>query len=206
MCGRGTSSDIYETGTRSAIAGGCTTIVAFPPQRKHEPSLLKALGATHTRARGNSYCDYGLDLLVGNPGKQALPEFKTLREKEGVTSLKIYMTYTALQLRDDEVLSVLLKARENRILSIVYAGNGDVNWLTDQLESKKFYGPKYHSNSRPPVLEAEATSGLLLFRTSSPTRPSSWSMSATRVPPSAFGKHRQMASPCLRKPAHNICF
>ncbi|KAB5566198.1 hypothetical protein GE09DRAFT_958643 [Coniochaeta sp. 2T2.1] len=155
--GRGTSSDTYETGTRSAVAGGCTTIVSFAPQQKHEPSLLATLTETHARAWGNCYCDYGFHLLVGNPGPQALSEFPVLLD-EGVTSLKIYMTYAALQLRDDQILSVLLAARRNRIFTMVHAENGDVlNWLTDQLESKKLFAPKYHSHSRPPVLEAEAT-------------------------------------------------
>jgi dihydropyrimidinase len=132
--------------------------VAFAPQPKHQPSLLQALRETQERARGNSYCDYGFHMLVGNPGPQALSEFESLVENEGVTSLKIYMTYTALQLRDDQILSVLLKARQNRIFTMVHAENGDVlNWLTDQLEAKQLFAPKYHSQSRPPVLEAEAT-------------------------------------------------
>lgn len=95
---------------------------------------------------------------MSNPNPTALAELKNLKEDEGVTSLKIYMTYTALQLRDNEILSVLLAARRNHILTMVHAENGDVlNWLTDQLESKGLVAPKYHSNSRPPVLESEAT-------------------------------------------------
>lgn len=145
-------------GTRSAIAGGTTTVVAFAPQQKHVESLLSALDATHKLAAGNCYCDYGFHLLVSNPNPTALAELKSLKEDEGVTSLKIYMTYTALQLRDNEILSVLLAARRNHILTMVHAENGDVlNWLTDQLESKGLVAPKYHSNSRPPVLESEAT-------------------------------------------------
>lgn len=69
MFGKGSSSDTYETGTRSAIAGGRTTAIAFAPQQKKEPSLLKALRETHTRALGNSYCDYGFYMLVRNPGE-----------------------------------------------------------------------------------------------------------------------------------------
>ena len=149
---------LRTTGTRSAIAGGCTSIVSFAPQQKQEPSLLKALAETKARAQGNSYCDYGLHLLCANPSRQALSELKTLKEDEGVSSVKIYMTYDALQLRDDQILSVLLHAREQEILTMIHAENGDVlNWLTEQLESQKLYLPKYHSNSRPPVLEAEAT-------------------------------------------------
>ena len=166
MFGKGTTSDTFETGTRSAIAGGVTTIVPFAPQQKHEPSLLKALSETHDKARGNSYCDYGFHLLMANPGDQALSELDTIPETEGITSLKIYMTYTALQLRDDQILSVMLKAREKRILTMVHAENGDVlNWLTDQLEARKLFDPKYHSHSRPPVLEAEATNRAIALST-----------------------------------------
>lgn len=158
LFGRGTSSDTFETGTRSAVAGGCTTIVAFAPQPKDQPSLLSALELAHKKARDNCFCDYGFHLLVGSPGVQALAEFAALSKKEGVTSLKIYMTYTALQLRDDEILSVLAEARRHRIFTMIHAENGDVlNWLTDQLESKKLFAPRYHSHSRPPILEAEAT-------------------------------------------------
>jgi len=69
MFGKGTTSDTYETGTRSAVAGGCTTIVGFAPQQKTEPSLLKALWETHVRAAENSYCDYGFHMLIGNPSE-----------------------------------------------------------------------------------------------------------------------------------------
>ena len=132
--------------------------MSFAPQQKQEPSLLKAFDETKARARGNSYCDYGLHLLCANPSRQALSELKALKEDEGVSSVKIYMTYDALQLRDDQILSVLLHAREQEILTMIHAENGDVlNWLTEQLESQELFLPKYHSNSRPPVLEAEAT-------------------------------------------------
>lgn len=105
-----------------------------------------------------SYCDYGFHLLVANPCEKALSEMKAIKEEEGVASLKIYMTYAALQLRDDQILSVLLHARKNEILTMVHAENGDVlNWLTDQLEERGLFAPKYHSSSRPPVLESEAT-------------------------------------------------
>lgn len=146
------------SGTRSAIAGGTTTIVSFAPQQKHEDSLLAALNATHKLASGSCYCDYGMHLLVSNPGPKAISELKQIKEEEGVSSLKIYMTYTALQLSDYQILTILLACRENKIITMIHAENGDVlNWLTDKLEEKKLFAPKYHSNSRPPILEAEAT-------------------------------------------------
>ncbi|KAG9497355.1 hypothetical protein J7337_010215 [Fusarium musae] len=163
MFGKGSSSDTFETGTRSAIAGGCTTIVCFAPQQRHEPSLLKPLADAHDKARGNTYCDYGFHLLVSNPTETALSELGMLKA-EGVTSLKIYMTYEALQLRDDQILSVLHHARNNHILTMIHAENGDIlNWLTDQLEASKLFAPKYHATSRPPALEAEATNRAIVL-------------------------------------------
>jgi dihydropyrimidinase len=68
------------------------------------------------------------------------------------------MTYAALQLRDNEILDVLLAARQNGITTMVHAESGDVlNWMTLQLEQKKLYAPKYHATSRPQLLEKEAT-------------------------------------------------
>ncbi|KAI0144543.1 hypothetical protein GGR57DRAFT_507413 [Xylariaceae sp. FL1272] len=157
MFGKGSSADSYESGTRSAIAGGTTTIVAFAPQQKSLNSVLTALENTHRLAKDNSYCDYGFHVLVANPCPKALSEFDQL-SSEGVTSLKIYMTYEALQLRDNEILSVLLAARKNHILTMIHAENGDVlAWLTEQLEAAKLFAPKYHSHSHAPILESEAT-------------------------------------------------
>jgi dihydropyrimidinase len=158
MFGKGTSADSYESGSRSAVAGGCTTIVSFAPLQKQAESPLEAIEATHTLARGNCYCDYGFHLLMGNAGPKALEEIQLLKQ-HGITSLKIYMTYQALQLRDGEILSVFLAARENKILTMIHAENGDVlDWLTDRLEAAGLFAPRYHSHSRPPTLESEATS------------------------------------------------
>jgi dihydropyrimidinase len=102
-------------GTRSAIAGGTTTLITFAPQKKSEPSLLACLEATHARARNNCYADYSFHLICSNAGTQAISEFAALREA-GISSLKIYMTYEALQLNDSEILDVLFEARKQKIV------------------------------------------------------------------------------------------
>ena len=96
-------------------------------------------------------------MLISNPSPTTLSEFATLRER-GISSLKIYMTYEALQLRDNEILDILLEARRNGITTMIHAENGDVlNWMTAQLEKRKLFAPKYHATSRPQLLETEAT-------------------------------------------------
>lgn len=94
---------------------------------------------------------------MGNVSEQALTEVAKQPER-GVTSLKIYMTYEALQLRDHEILSVLAEARANKVLTMIHAENGDVlTWLTEQLEKRGLVAPRYHAHSRPQLLEDEAT-------------------------------------------------
>ena len=155
--GKGRSSDTFETGSRSAIAGGTTTFVAFAPQCKDEESLLDILDATHKKAHGNCYTDYSFHMLVSNPCQLALSQFSELRSR-GISSLKIYMTYAALQLRDDQILDVLLASRREGITTMIHAENGDVlNWMTAQLEARGMYAPKYHATSRPQLVETEAT-------------------------------------------------
>ncbi|KAL4817417.1 hypothetical protein BDW67DRAFT_190344 [Aspergillus spinulosporus] len=158
LFGKGISSDDYESGSRSAIAGGNTTIITFAPlQKETSATPLSVVHDTRALADGRCYCDFSFHLLMGTAAPRALQEFPKLRE-EGISSVKIYMTYQALQLRDGDILSVLLAARKNKILTMIHAENGEVlDWLTHQLEAAKLYAPKYHSNSRPPILEAEAT-------------------------------------------------
>ncbi|TVY82565.1 Dihydropyrimidinase [Lachnellula suecica] len=157
LFGKGQSADNYETGTRSAVAGGTTTLITFAPQRKSEPSLLGALEATHALARDNCYTDYSFHLICSNAGPQAISEFKALREA-GISSLKIYMTYEALQLKDSEILDVLFEARKQKIVTMIHAENGAIiDWTIKKLEEKKLFAPKYHVTSHPPVAEIEAT-------------------------------------------------
>ena len=68
------------------------------------------------------------------------------------------MTYEALQLRDNQILDVLLEARRTGITTLIHAENGDVlSWMTEQLETRALYAPKYHATSRPQIVETEAT-------------------------------------------------
>ncbi|TVY93638.1 Dihydropyrimidinase [Lachnellula willkommii] len=157
LFGKGQSADNYETGTRSAISGGTTTLITFSPQKKSEPSLLAALEATHALARDNCYTDYSFHLICSNAGPQAISEFRALREA-GISSLKIYMTYKALQLQDSEILDVLFEARRQKIVTMIHAENGAIiDWTIKKLEEKKLFAPKYHVTSHPPVAEIEAT-------------------------------------------------
>ncbi|EHA18159.1 hypothetical protein ASPNIDRAFT_176386, partial [Aspergillus niger ATCC 1015] len=156
--GQGQASDTFTTGSRSAIAGGTTSIIAFAPQDKSDPSLVKALEKAQKKADNAAYCDYSLHLMISNPSREVLDEFSILRER-GVSSAKIFMTYESLQLRDSQVMDVLMQGRIDGVTILVHAENGDMlTWMTEQLERRMLTEPKYHAASRPQILECEATS------------------------------------------------
>lgn len=89
------TGDTWESGSRSAIAGGNTTVIAFASQKRHEDSVWPAVQAYHAKADGNSFCDYGFHVILTNPTEKILSEeLAQLVESEGITSVKIYMTCT----------------------------------------------------------------------------------------------------------------
>lgn len=86
------TGDDWETGSRSAIAGGNTTVLAFASQKKTDESVLKVVEDYHDLATGNSYCDYGFHLILTNPSKNIMEEEMPTLIKQGITSVKLYMT------------------------------------------------------------------------------------------------------------------
>lgn len=132
--------------------------MTFAGQERSDDSLLAILDRTHRQARDNCYCDYSFHVLLSNPTERMLAEFQTLADDQGIMSVKIFMTYEALQLRDDQILDVLLRARQTGFTTMVHAENGDMlKWMTGKLEQHGLFAPKYHATSRPQLLETEAT-------------------------------------------------
>lgn len=119
--------DTWETGSRSAIAGGNTTVLAFASQDRKETSLWPVLEKYHERASGNAFCDYGFHFILANPTKQILQdELRVLVEREGITSVKLYMTYDTLKLSDAELLDVMMTTKSLGMTTMVHAENHDM--------------------------------------------------------------------------------
>jgi dihydropyrimidinase len=76
----------------------------------------------------------------------------------GISSVKIYMTYEALRLNDEQFLDVLFQARLHRVTTLVHAENDSViAWMTKKLHERQLYAPKYHTDSHPAIAEIEAS-------------------------------------------------
>lgn len=150
-------ADGFESGSRSAVFGGTTTIIPFAVQHRNQ-SLRAAVTDYHTRATGNSYIDYAFHLVVSDPTDEVLGQELPALVRSGYTSLKVYMTYAAMVLTDRQILDVLASAREHGALVMIHAENFEcLTWLTEKLEAAGKTEPKYHATSRPMAIEREAT-------------------------------------------------
>ncbi len=151
------SSDDFETGTRAAALGGTTTIIDFPTQEKGK-STLAALEIWHRKAAGKCAIDYAFHMIITDMPEERLPEMRTLAEREGITSFKLFMAYPGVLYLDDGALyRVMRQAGEIGGLAAMHAENGIV---IDEIvkralrEGKK--EPKWHALTRPAAMEAEA--------------------------------------------------
>ncbi|MBT8213601.1 MAG: dihydropyrimidinase [Acidimicrobiia bacterium] len=154
----GTSaSDTFESGTRAAAWGGTTTIVDFAVQTIGEP-MMNGYEQWMAKADGNCAIDYGFHMIVSDVNEQTLKEMDVLMG-EGVTSFKLFMAYPGvLYSNDGQIFQAMQKAAENGGMIMMHAENGIViDVLREQALARGETDPIYHSTTRPPITEAEAT-------------------------------------------------
>jgi dihydropyrimidinase len=149
-------ADGFETGTRSAIGGGNTTVIPFALQSRGT-SLRKAVEDYHKEAEGQSYCDYGFHLILTDPTPAVLGQELPSLIAAGYTSLKVFMTYDDMVLNDGELLDVFDAAGDQGALVMVHCEGYDaIRFMTDKLEKAGKVAPYYHAMSRPQSVEREA--------------------------------------------------
>lgn len=150
-------ADDFESATLSALFGGNTTVLPFCLQQKGQ-GLREALSWYHGLADGNCYTDVSFHIIISDPTSSVLKQELPSIVDDGYTSIKIFMTYEALRLRDDEILETLDAAKETGALVMVHCENEDViRYLVRKHEDRKEIAPKFHSTSRPVAAEREAT-------------------------------------------------
>ena len=151
------ASDDFESGSRAAAWGGTTTIVDFAVQTIGEP-MMAGYESWIALAVGNCAIDYGFHMIVSDVNEQTLKEMDILMG-EGVTSFKLFMAYPGVLYSDDgQIFRAMQKAAENGSTIMMHAENGIViDVLREQALARGETDPIYHSITRPPVTEAEAT-------------------------------------------------
>ncbi len=150
-------ADGFESGTRSAVAGGNTTVIPFALQPRGA-SLRASVTAYHEVAEGQAYCDYGFHLIITDPTPSVLAQELPALVGDGYTSFKVFMTYDDMVLNDRQLLDVLACARDCGALVMVHCEGYDaIRFMTERLEAAGNRAPYYHAASRPESVEREAT-------------------------------------------------
>ncbi|WP_050468049.1 dihydropyrimidinase [Herbaspirillum chlorophenolicum] len=150
-------ADDFYSGTVSAAFGGTTTIIPFAAQ--HRGNRIPEVIADYAqRAKEKAVIDYGFHLILADPDEQALQHDLPQAIRDGITSLKVYMTYNALKLDDYQLLDVMALAGREGALVMIHAENHDmIRWLASRLLDQGHTAPRFHAVAHDPLAEAEAS-------------------------------------------------
>ena len=151
------SSDTFESGTIAAAFGGTTTIVDFAEQRAGG-NVLESFEKRMAEASNQCVIDWGLHQVLGGVTPQSLVDARSLVEREGVSSIKLFMAYPGRLYSDDgQMLRALQMCADSGMMAMVHAENGlAIDVLIEQAVAAGNTSPDFHSRTRPPELEAEA--------------------------------------------------
>ena len=149
------TADNFASGTRSAIAGGVTTVVDFATQNKGE-TLADALNNWHIKAFGNSSCDYAFHMAISDWREDVEEELPGMFE-QGVTSFKVYMIYDAMELSDREIYEIMTALKKfGGIVGCHCENSGIIGKLREESLARGAVTPANHPKTRPDYAEAEA--------------------------------------------------
>ncbi|MBR4308031.1 MAG: dihydropyrimidinase [Oscillospiraceae bacterium] len=159
VCNTTTADDFYS-GSRSALRGGTTMVIDFACPNKGE-SLQYGLDLWHKKAEGKTACDYGFHMTIDDWNPQIIEELPKMFE-QGISSFKMYMTYPAMMIGDEDMFNALRKMKELGGIAGVHCENaGVIDALIAEKKAAGELSPSSHPLCRPSILEAEAVSRLL---------------------------------------------
>lgn len=154
------TADDFASGSRAALRGGTTTVIDFAAPDKGE-TLAGGLARWRRKAEGKCACDYGFHMTIDDWNEGISREIGEMMD-QGVTSFKMYMTYPAMMLPEEDMFRALLRLREAGGLAGVHCENDSViRALTAQARAEGRLSPASHPRTRPAELEAEAVGSLL---------------------------------------------
>lgn len=155
--GATSSSDTFETGSIAAAHGGTTTIIDFAEQRAGG-NVLQSFASRVAEADGQCVIDWSFHQVLGGVDAQALIDARSLIEREGVSSIKLFMAYPGRLYSDDgQMLRALQMCADTGMMAMVHAENGlAIDVLIEQAVAAGNTDPIHHSLTRPAALEAEA--------------------------------------------------
>jgi len=149
------SSDDHYTGHKAAAFGGTTTVVDFIAQDKE--SLIENVQIWHQKADNKAAIDFSFHMNITQFNKKVAKEIPLLH-KEGINSLKVFTAYNGrLRLQDGEIYQVMRIAKDNGLIVMVHAENGDViECLVAEAMLEGHTTPEWHAYTRPTLGAVES--------------------------------------------------
>ena len=155
-----TTADDFASGTRSALRGGTTMVIDFACPNKGE-TLGCGLALWHEKADGRSSCDYAFHMTIDDWNEGIRAEIPAIFDA-GIPSFKMYMTYPAMMIGDQDLYAALLELKKYGGIAGVHCENaGVIDALIAQHKKDGKLSPASHPECRPNPLEAEAVAHLL---------------------------------------------
>jgi dihydropyrimidinase len=157
------SSDDHYTGHKAAAYGGTTTVIDFVPLTPN-PSpagrgtgVRESVAAWHKKAK-KAAIDYSFHMNLTRLNEAIAAEIPSLCEM-GITTLKVFTAYNnRLRLSDGDIFRALQIAKQNGMLVMLHAENGDViEQLTTEALNAGHITPEWHAKTRPAWGAVEAT-------------------------------------------------
>jgi dihydropyrimidinase len=155
------SSDDFKSGTIAAAFGGTTSIIDFAIQYRGK-TFKQTLDDWDSRAGPKCAIDYSYHLAVTEYEPRHRKEFAEVIER-GITTFKIFLAYPGVFMIDDQTMfRVMQSAGEAGGMTLVHAENGvAIQQMIEHLLASKKVEPKYHAQSRPPVMQADGVARAL---------------------------------------------
>lgn len=143
------SSDDHYTGHKAAAFGGTTTVMDFVVQ-PDDGTLAEGVAEWHKLADDKAAVDFGFHMNITRLDEGVESQIPGLLDL-GIPTLKVFTAYNGrLRLEDGEIFRVLQIARENGMLVMLHAENGDViDTLTAEALAAGHTEPVWHARTRP---------------------------------------------------------
>jgi len=141
------SSDDHYTGHKAAAFGGTTTVLDFVVQ---EPQGFAYSVDLWRRKAEKAAIDYSFHMNLTHLDEQAAMDIPSLAGM-GITTLKVFTAYNGrLRLEDGSIFRALRIAKENGMLVMLHAENGDViETLIPEALAAGHTSPEWHALTRP---------------------------------------------------------
>lgn len=150
-------ADISASTTRAGAFGGKTTVVPFcRPEEGQSP--IDSVHSYLPKADGNCLTEISCDLIVKSVDFVTLGKDMPALIAQGMTSLRICMTYQGMPPSDSEMLQLMDAACGYDALTRFHAENEDaMEFLQDKAKRVENIQPVFRARTRPVATKREAT-------------------------------------------------